>query len=109
MQLPSLHVADTIKAVYVLCRREGGTWHGAHDACVEECSLERSISLSVLHAHLKESIVAKKKGRPVDAEIENTVMARGNVQAHGRCDELHSLTALNLQHSAHCSHHDLHC
>ena len=60
-------------------------------------------------AHLKEAIVSKKKRGAVDAKVENTVMTRGDVQAHSRSNELHSLAALNLQHSAHRSHHDLQC
>ena len=60
------------------------------------------------YAHLKEAVIAKKKGGAIDAKVENTVMTRGNVQAHSRCNKLHSLAALNLQHPAHRSNHDLH-
>ena len=58
-------------------------------------------------AHLEEAVVAEEQGSSVDAKIEDAVMAGGDVQAHSRCDELHPLAALNLEHTADSSHHDL--
>ena len=58
-------------------------------------------------AHLEEAIVAEEEGSPVDAEIEDAVVAGGDVQANSRRDELHPLAALDLEHAADSSHHDL--
>lgn len=58
-------------------------------------------------AHLEEAVVAEEEGSPVDAEIEHTVVAGGDVQAHSRRDKLHPFAALHLEDPADSAHHDL--
>lgn len=70
--------------------------------------LQSTVSdLSEHWAHLYKAVVSQKQGWPIDTQVEDTVMAGADADAHTASYELQALAAFHSQHAPHCANH--HC